>query len=132
VIGRQIVGGVAGVSAMGLFAVGVLWLDHPRPTSGDRLSKVALVERLNTARPIDQRWSVTHAISFRRVMVIDVQTRAPEDARAIAALIVDPVRPLKYDEILIYFRKTTDRTDAVERRVQWTPKDGLIELRLAN
>jgi hypothetical protein len=83
---------------------------------------------LNTARPVDRRWSVTHAVSFHRVMVVHVETRRFDDARDIAVRIVDPVRALEYEEILIYFRSTSDRHASAERRVQWTPHGGFVEL----
>jgi hypothetical protein len=130
VIGRQIVGGVAGLGAMSLFAAGLLWSGSPHRGPPGHYQTLTLVERLNTARPADRRWSVSHAVSFNRVMVVDVETRQPEQARAIAPLIVEPVRPLEYDEILIYFRVTFDRKTPAERRVQWTPVHGYQELLL--
>jgi hypothetical protein len=63
-------------------------------------------------------------------MVVDVETQNVRDARAVAELIVDPVRPLGYDEILMYFRKTPNRRAPAERRVQWTPRSGFVELTL--
>jgi len=128
VIGREIVGGVAGLGAMSLFAAGLIWSGSPHRGPPGHYQTLTLVERLNTARPADRRWTVAHAVSFNRVMVVDVETHHPEQARAIAPLIVDPVRPLEYDEILIYFRATSDRKARAERRVQWTPTGGFAEL----
>jgi hypothetical protein len=128
VIGRQIVGGVAGLGAMSIFAAGLVWSGGPHRGPPEEISTHTLVEQLNTARPVDRRWTVSHAVSFRRVMVVDVETRHVEDARAIAARIVEPVRRLEYDEILIYFRETSDRKAVAARRVQWRPDSGFVEL----
>jgi hypothetical protein len=128
VIGRQIVGGVAGLGAMSLFAAGLIWSGSPHRGPPGHYQTLTLVERLNTERPADRRWTVTHAVSFNRVMVVDVATHQPAQARTIAPMIVGPVRPLKYDEILIYFRATSDRRAPAERRVQWTPGGGYTEM----
>ena len=127
-IGRQIVGGVAGLGAMSLFAAGLIWSGSPHRGPPGHYQTLTLVERLNSARPVDQRWTVRHAVSFHRVMVVDVETRQPEEAHSIAPRIVDPVRPLEYDEILMYFRETSDRKAPARRRVQWTPAGGFTEL----
>jgi hypothetical protein len=129
-IGRQIVGGVVGLGAMSIFAAGLVWSGNaPRPPTAE-IPIATLVERLNAARPPDRRWDVVHALTFRRVMVVDVETQHAEDARAVAAVIVTPAQMKANDEILIYFRNTPDRKGPAERRVQWTPQAGFTELTL--
>ena len=127
-IGRQIVGGVAGLGAMSVFAAGLIWSGQPHRSPPGQLSTLTLVERLNTARPADGHWTVTHAVSVHRVMVVDVDAQSAEDTLAIAARIVDPVRRLEYDEILIYFRQSANHKAPADRRVQWTPSGGYTEL----
>ena len=131
-IGRQIVGGVAGLGAMSIFAVGLVWSGHSPSGPAEAPSKLTLVEQLNAERPVDRRWTVVGAVSFDRVLVVDVATQRVEDARAIASKIVDPVRELEYDEILLYFRRSSDRKAAAERRIQWTPGGGFVELVMAS
>jgi hypothetical protein len=127
-IGRQIVGGVVGLGAMSIFAAGLISYGHVHRAPVE-ISSATLVGQLNATRPLDRRWNVIHATSFRRVMIVDVETQHAEEARDVAELIVHPARPLQYDEILIYFRNTADRKALADRRVQWTPATGFVELR---
>jgi hypothetical protein len=69
---------------------------------------------------------VTRATSAHRAMVIDVEADKPDDARRIAADIVEPLRA-RYEEVLIYVRPTGNPIDAIVRRIQWTPHDGFVE-----
>ena len=75
------------------------------------------------------RWSVTEQLAAHHVLIVQVETRHLDEARAIARTIVDPIIPKEnYAEILIYFHRP-GRPDALApRRVQWTPNLGYIEI----
>ena len=61
-------------------------------------------------------------------MVVEVEARRLEDARAIAEQIVEPVRIRGYEEVLVYVHGPDGGIDAPMRRVQWTRKGGFVEM----
>jgi hypothetical protein len=73
-------------------------------------------------------WTVTSAYSAHHAMVVEVETEFPETARQIAAQVVEPLKN-RYDEVLIYIRTPTTPPDALpDRRIQWTPRGGYVEI----
>jgi hypothetical protein len=127
---RLLVAGVAWLAAFGLFAALVAWSARPRPTP-TRPAVTALVRALNkmeSPSPFSRHepWIVTRATSARRAMVIDVEADKPEDARNIAAELVEPLRA-KYEEVLIYVRPIGNPANALTRRIEWTPRGGFLE-----
>jgi hypothetical protein len=74
-------------------------------------------------------WSVTEQLSAHHVLIVHVETRHLDEARAIARTIVDPILPKEnYAEILIYFHRPGRPDLLAPRRVQWTPARGYVEL----
>ena len=62
------------------------------------------------------------------MLIVHVETRFLDEARAVARYIVDPIiRKENYAEILIYFRRPGRPDPLPPRRVQWTPKGGYVE-----
>jgi hypothetical protein len=92
----------------------------------------ALVRTLNQPQAESESrwwsWRVTHATSAMRAMIVEVEAQQVADAKSIAAQIVEPVRTHGYDEILIYVRRPGADSSRAERRVQWTPRGGYVEL----
>jgi len=127
---RLFVAGVAWLAAFGLFAALVMWSARPRPTPTPPAltDLVRALNKMETPSPYARHepWIVTRATSARRAMVIDVEADKPENARAIAAEIVEPLRA-KYEEVLIYVRPIGSPLNAVVRRIQWTPHGGFVE-----
>jgi hypothetical protein len=126
---RLVVAGVAWLAAFGLFAALIEWSARPPRPAPTPPAVTDLVRALNRLEPSGARhkaWTVTRATSAHRAMVIDVEADKPEQAREIAADIVDPLRG-KYEEVLIYVRATGNPADAIVRRIQWTPHDGFVE-----
>src|SRR5438093_12621366 len=127
---RLLVAGVAWLAAFGLFAALVTWSARPRPTPTPPAltDLVRALNKMETPSPYARHepWIVTRATSARRAMVIDVEADQPENARAIAAEIVEPLRA-KYEEVLIYVRPIGSPLNAVVRRIQWTPHGGFVE-----
>ena len=73
-------------------------------------------------------WSVTEQLSAHHVLIVHVETRRLNEARAIARSIVDPLLPkARYAEILIYFHRPGRPDLLAPRRVQWTPRHGYVE-----
>jgi hypothetical protein len=72
------------------------------------------------------RWSVTESLSAHHVLIVHVETRYLNEARAIAAQVAGPVRH-RYAEVLIYFHRPGRPDTPAPRRVQWTPDMGYVE-----
>ena len=127
---RLLVAGVAWLAAFGLFAALVVWSARPRPTPTPPAltDLVRALNKMETPSPLGTHapWIVTRATSARRAMVIDVEANKPEDARQIAAAIVEPLRA-KYEEVLIYVRPIGSPVHAAVRRIEWTPRGGFVE-----
>src|SRR3989442_5293804 len=104
---RLLFAGVAWLAAFGLFAALVTWSVRPRPTPTPPAltDLVRALNKMETPSPFAKRepWTVTRATSARRAMVIDVEADQPENARAIAADLVEPLRA-NHDEVRIDVR----------------------------
>jgi hypothetical protein len=74
--------------------------------------------------PPPPRWVETGRVSAHRTLVVQVDTKYPEEATAIARAIGDPVRE-RFTEILVYFHRPGVRD--MLRRVQWTREHGYVE-----
>jgi hypothetical protein len=71
---------------------------------------------------------VTEQLAAHHVLIVHVETRRLDEARAIARTIVDPILPREhYAEILIYFHRPGRPDPLAPRRVQWTPRNGYVE-----
>jgi len=70
------------------------------------------------------RWSVTRRVSAHRALVVEVETRHPEEALDIARQISEPEQP-RFDEILVFIYPPGRHL--MLRRVQWTPQHGYVE-----
>jgi hypothetical protein len=127
---RLFVAGVAWLAAFGLFAAVVVWSARPRPTPTPPAltDLVRALNRMETPSPFARRepWTVTRAASARRAMVIELEADKPEDARQIAAELVEPLRA-KYEAVLVYVRPIGSPMNAVVRRIEWTPRGGFVE-----
>jgi hypothetical protein len=113
----------AGATA-GLAAITYELARPPRPAIAMPIEKMPAHQDRNPWA----RWSVTEQMSAQHVLIVHVETRHLNEARAIARTIVDPIIPKeKYAEILIYFHRPGRPDQLVPRRVQWTPKGGYVE-----
>ena len=124
--------GVASLAVIGMFAVMVQVSSQARRVNVAPRNTSALARVLNQARDSstsggEEGWIVTKANSAHRAMVVEVEARRLEEARAIAIEIVQPMRSRGYEEILIYVRGVQGGTDATVRRIQWTPNGGFVE-----
>jgi hypothetical protein len=72
------------------------------------------------------RWSVTETLSAHHVLIVHVETRYLNEARAIAAQVADPLKD-RYAEVLIYFHRPGRPDPLPPRRVQWTRARGYVE-----
>src|SRR5436190_15551148 len=127
---RLVVAGVAWLAAFGLFAALIQWSARPRPTPTPPAvtDLVRALNKMETPSPFAKHepWIVTRATSARHAMVIDVEADKPEDARKIAAELVEPLRA-KYEEVLVYVRLIGSPLNAATRRIEWTPGGGFVE-----
>jgi hypothetical protein len=126
-----LLGGVAWLFGMILFATVIRWSSQPR-VAPVPVQPPPLVRELNSARPSPGEqglaWIVTRATSAHRVLVVDVDAERVGEARAIAVQVVEPVRDKGYEEILLYVWKAGSEKPYADRRIQWTPAGGYSEL----
>lgn len=133
---KLIAAGVASIVVIALFGLMVFmsartYRARPAPEASSALAR-SLNKSQAAARPAAfPMWTVIKATSAQHMMVVDVEAVRLDQARFIAAQIVEPVRTHGYDEILIYVypvgksRDTGGKTAV--RRVQWTPRGGYVE-----
>jgi hypothetical protein len=127
VTGRLLLGGVAWLTAIVLFAAAL-----QQSARGHHLSVYtpasALARLLNvgTDGHRSPSWAVVNATGAHHALIVEVEADDASAALEIAPQIVGHVRDV-YKEVLIYVRQqgATDRYSA--HRVQWTP-DGGYEL----
>ena len=135
---RLAVGGGVWLGVLVLFVWGLHPSDRPRRMRPPMTSMTAssLVTELNQPQSDTGArwwsWRVTRATSAQRAMLVDVEAQRVADARAIAIQIVEPVRSHGYEEILVYVRKAGAPVTHPERRIQWTPKGGYVEMVMGN
>jgi hypothetical protein len=132
VLARLLLGGVAWLVALLLFAALIQWSGSeprrimPALDGVDARSRAFNSTRLASSHPERERWTVTRSAGFLTEMVITVVAERPEQARTIAEQIVLPVAS-KYQEVLVYVR-ALDEDDPLVRRVDWTPRGGFVEM----
>jgi hypothetical protein len=61
-------------------------------------------------------------------MVVAVEAVDVSQARAIAESIVEPRRS-RFDDILVYVHPVGGSGELAARRVEWTPRDGYVEIK---
>ena len=132
-LGRLLLGGVAWLMALLLFAALLQWSgsSSPRITADldgvDALSRAINKARLASAHPERTHWTVTKSATAVREMVVTVAAERPDDARTIAEQIILPVRA-HYEEILVYVHGVDQKHDSLVRRIDWTPRGGFQEM----
>jgi len=98
---------------------------QPRPLAAN-----ALARSINDGQPMAGRrwqWTATSAQSAMRALVVHVEAFDVQQARQIAAAIVEPRRE-KFDDILVYVHRVGGSRDMAARRVEWTPRGGYEEI----
>jgi hypothetical protein len=132
VVGRLLLGGVAWLLALLLFATLIQW-SGSRPlriTSDldgvDDLSRAINRARVTSSSPERKRWTVIKSAGALQEMVVYVAAERPERARYIAEQIIGPVHQ-HYVEILVYVQAIDETRNPLVRRVEWTPRDGYRE-----
>ena len=125
---RLLVGGVAGLAAIVLFAAALQWsapaAPHPHRTATSTLGR--LLDRAGGA-PRHPSWAVTNATGAHHALIVEVEADDATRALSIAPDIVKPLGGI-YEEILIYVRQQGASDGLAARRVQWTPNGGYVEL----
>jgi len=128
--GRILIFGAAWVAAMSVAATVLKWplrsIPRPTPATAPSSEVTPLVKRSEI--PVRfPGWTVTRAFSAHHVMVVDVETDQPQQAKQIALQIVEPIKS-RYEEVLIYVRRPGTSGQLAARRVQWTPRGGYVEV----
>ena len=76
---------------------------------------------------VNEGWYVRNMATAHGAFVIEVEAEDPEQTRTISRALVEPIKD-DYAEILVYINRMGDDSDLPARRVQWTPRDGYVEL----
>jgi hypothetical protein len=124
-VALALVWAVAASLAGGVAFIGYELRRGPAPPAQQSLDEIP--KSRHDANPW-ARWTVTEQLSAHHVLIVHVETRYLNEARAVARTIVDPILPKdNYAEILIYFHRPGRPDPLPPRRVQWTPRAGYVE-----
>jgi len=76
---------------------------------------------------VNDGWYVRNMATAHGAFVIEVEAEDPSQTNAIARALMEPIQE-DYAEILVYVNRIGDNSDLPARRMQWTPRDGYVEL----
>ena len=76
---------------------------------------------------VNEGWYVRNMATAHGAFVIEVEAEDPEQTETISRALIEPIKD-DYAEILVYVNRMGDDSDLPARRVQWTPRDGYVEL----
>ncbi len=76
---------------------------------------------------VNEGWYVRNMATAHGAFVIEVEADDPDQTDTISRALIEPIKD-DYAEILVYINRTDDDSDLPARRVQWTPRDGYVEL----
>ena len=76
---------------------------------------------------VNEGWYVRNMATAHGAFVIEVEAEDPEQSETISRALIEPIKD-DYAEILVYVNRMGDDSDLPARRVQWTPRDGYVEL----
>ncbi len=95
----------------------------------ERSDALTTATAAGTAEPmlVNQAWHIRNMATAHGAFVIEVEADDPSQAATIARALVEPIKD-DYDEILVYVNQRGADSDLPERRLQWTPRDGYVEI----
>ena len=76
---------------------------------------------------VNEGWYVRNMATAHGAFVIEVEAEDPGQTETISRALIEPIKD-DYAEILVYVNRMGDDSDLPARRVQWTPRDGYVEL----
>lgn len=123
-----------GICAVLLFIRQVI--SQPTPTQSAppeiEVAEIDTVAGWTTEEPtepllVNESWYVRNMATAHGAFVIEVEAEDPSQTEAIAYALIEPIRD-DYDEILVYIHQLGDNSDLPARRMQWTGRDGYVEL----
>ena len=76
---------------------------------------------------VNEGWYVRNMATAHGAFVIEVEAEDPEHTGTISRALIEPIKD-DYAEILVYINRMGDDSDLPARRVQWTSRDGYVEL----
>lgn len=122
--------GVAALVAVSLMGIGMMmrW-DAQQVAPPDRATSTlarTLTQDAREGPTATGDWAIIRANSAHDMLVVEIEAERFEEARRIAAQLIEPIKTRGYVEILVYIRQPGRKEPAV-RRVQWTPRGGYVE-----
>ena len=76
---------------------------------------------------VNDDWYVRNMATAHGAFVIEVEAKDPSQTETIARTLIEPIKD-DYVEILVYVNQLGDDSDLPARRMQWTPRDGYVEI----
>ena len=76
---------------------------------------------------VNDDWYVRNMATAHGAFVIEVEAKDPSQTETIARTLIEPIKD-DYAEILVYVNQLGDESDLPARRMQWTPRDGYVEI----
>lgn len=76
---------------------------------------------------VNEGWYVRNMATAHGAFVIEVEAEDPEQTETISRALIEPIKD-DYAEVLVYINRMGDDSDLPARRVQWTLRDGYVEL----
>ena len=76
---------------------------------------------------VNESWHIRNMATAHGAFVIEIEADDPSQAETIARTLIEPIKG-DYDEVLVYVNQRGDDSDLPARRMQWTPRDGYVEI----
>ena len=76
---------------------------------------------------VNDGWYIRNMATAHGAFVIEIEAENPTETETIARTLIEPIKH-DYDEILVYVNQVGDDSDLPTRRMQWTTRDGYLEL----
>ena len=99
----------------------VVRLDELPPPDGEAS------ENVGAPLLVNDDWYVRNMATAHGAVVIEVEAKDPSQTETIARTLIEPIKD-DYAEILVYVNQLGDDSDLPARRMQWTPRDGYVEI----
>ena len=99
----------------------VVRLDELPPPDGEAS------ENVDDPLLVNDDWYVRNMATAHGAFVIEVEAKDPSQTETIARTLIEPIKD-DYAEILVYVNQLGDDSDLPARRMQWTLRDGYVEI----
>jgi hypothetical protein len=103
------------------------WTMRGGSTDPGQVGSSGTIDTPDEPRLINDEWHIRNMATAHGAFVIEVEAEDPSQADTIARTLVEPIKD-DYDEVLVYVNQRGDDSDLPALRIQWTPRDGYVEI----